>query len=424
LGVTSEELYGKNDKEVTVGERLNGLIKRAFAKTGQQVVVIIDEYDAPMLDVLHNQTELEVVRKLMRDFYSPLKACDDYLRFVFITGISTFSQMSIFSELNNLKIITDYDDYASICGITFQELIDNFQYGINAMAKNSGHSPQSIITMLRNQYDGYHFSKKMVDIFNPFSLLKAFDSGDIQDFWFQTGTPTFLVEMLEKHNHDWQFSIENLETTKPVSLNRFNTSLELQTGPIPLLYQSGYLTIKDYNKQTGLYTLGIPNAEVRVGLLKNLLPLYTSMNPDDALDASRIISVELSNGELDAALNQIKDLLSRIPFMRGDKNIFEDIEKTEAYYHRLFFIIFKMLHRDVSAEVRSAIGAADIIVKTARYIYIFEIKINASAESALRQINAKGYAAPYTTDGRRIIKVGVNLSTEQRTLTEWQIETV
>ncbi len=414
-----ETVYGRNELEKTVGERLNGLIKRAFDKTGKQVVVIIDEYDAPMLEALNNGGDLATIRDVMRDFYSPLKACDDYLRFVFITGISTFSQLSIFSELNNLKTITDYDEYASICGITLDELRENFKQGIDSLAAAEGISADDVVEMLRDQYDGYHFSKGMVDIFNPFSLLKAFDSDNIQDYWFQTGTPTFLLDTLRQHKADWHFSIEDLEATKPVSLTRFNASIELLTGPIPLLYQAGYLTIKDYNKNSGLYTLGIPNTEVRVGLLKNLLPLYSDINADDTYDAAMAISANLRDGNYDSALSDIKSLLSSVPFMRGDRDLLADAEKTEAYYHRLFFIIFKMLHNDVSAEVRSAKGAADIVVKTKRFIYIFEIKIDSSAQAALLQIDDKGYATPYLSDNRQVIKIGVNFSTATRTLDQW-----
>jgi hypothetical protein len=415
-----EELYGRNELEKTVGERLNGLIKRVYLKTGKPVVIIIDEYDALMLDVLPMESELAAVRRVMRDFYSPLKACDDYLKFVFITGISAFSQLSIFSELNNLEIISQSQKYSTICGITKQELIDNFQYGITKMAGDFGCSTDEIINKLIDRYDGYHFCGNSEGVFNPFSLLNALENSDLGSYWFSSGTPTFLVEMLRKHNADRQFSIEDLEDGKPVSLSRFNTSLELQTGPMPLLYQSGYITIKSYNKESGLYTLGIPNSEVRVGLLKNLLPLYSTLNPEDALDASKSISYELKNGNIDAALTQMQALLSSVPYMRGDRGILADEEKTEAYYHRLFFIIFKMLHRDVNAEVHSARGAADITIFTPKFIYIVELKIDSSADAALRQIDEKGYAEPYLADGRKVLKLGINFSTHTRTLSEWK----
>ncbi len=415
-----EEIYGRDTKEEKVGERLKGLIERAYEKTGERVVILIDEYDAPILEVLTDEQESEKVRKVMRDLYSPIKACDDIIRFVFITGISTFSQLSVFSELNNLKIITNVDTYASICGITMQELLDNFKNSIASLAKSKGCTTDKVIEMLRDQYDGYHFSKQMVDIFNPFSLLNAFSDNELMDYWFQSGTPTILLEMLKTRKKDWHFSIEDIEATKPVSLQRFNTSLELCTGPLPLLYQSGYLTIKGYDSNSELYTLGVPNTEVRVGLLMNLLPLYSDINTYDTLDASKAISAHLRSGNCDAAMSLIQELLSSIPFMRGDKNILGDVEKTEAYYHRLFFIIFKMLHRDVNAEVRSAKGAADIVVKTDSYIYVIEIKIDASADAALQQIEEKGYATPYLNTGKNVVKIGVNFSTEQRTLVEWK----
>jgi hypothetical protein len=415
-----EAQYGRNEMEKTVGERFHGLIKRAYLKTGKPVVVIIDEYDAPMLDALPNEVDLGTVRRSMRDFYSPLKACDDFLKFVFITGISAFSQLGIFSELNNLDIISQSPKYNAICGITKQELISNFQYGIAKMATEFECSTDDVLAKLIDRYDGYHFCGNSEGVFNPFSLLNALRDSELGSYWFRSGTPTFLVEMLKKHVGEWDFSVEDIDEGKPVSLSRFNTSLELQTGPLPLLYQSGYITIKSYDKELGLYTLGIPNSEVRVGLLKNLLPLYSKLNPDDALDASKSISYELRNGNIDAALMQVKALLASIPFMRGDREILNDVERTEAYYHRLFFIIFKMLHRDVNAEVCSAHGAADITIFTSHYIYIVEIKINSSADMALRQIDDKGYAAPYLTDGRKVIKLGVNFSTETRTLTEWK----
>jgi hypothetical protein len=299
-------------------------------------------------------------------------------------------------------------------------LLENFKYGIETMAEKFDCSTDEIVLKLTERYDGYHFNGNSVGVFNPFSLLNAFKSLDFGSYWFQSGTPTFLVEMLRRHKSDWRFSVESLEATKPTSLSRFCTPLEMQTGALPLLYQAGYLTIKDYNKNTDLYTLGIPNTEVRVGLLKSLIPLYSEMDPEDALDTSKMVSASLRDGNVDEALDEVKSLLSSIPFMRGDRDILGDAEKTEAYYHRLFFIIFKMLHREVSAEVRSSKGAADVVVKTKKYIYVIEIKIDESADAALQQIDTKGYAQPYLTDGRKVIKLGVSFSTELRTLTDWQ----
>lgn len=270
-----EMIYGANPLDTSPATRFSGLIKRAYEQTGQKVVILVDEYDAPLLEVLLMPENLEEVRNFMRNFYSKIKSCYKYLRFAFITGISTFSQLGMFSELNNLKNITDVNDYASICGITLQELKDNFEYGIRKFAKQEGCTPEEMIDALRAQYDGYHFTKGMVDIFNPFSLLNALSDCELNSFWFQTGTPTLAVNMLKAHKGEWQFDMDDIDRMPPVSLSEFNTPLELATKPLPFLYQSGYITIKEYITEDDMYILGVPNTEVRVGLLKNLIPLHT-----------------------------------------------------------------------------------------------------------------------------------------------------
>jgi hypothetical protein len=418
-----EDLYGTNEREVTVGERLTGIIKRAYNKTGKPVVVLIDEYDAPMLDVLHDHTELEAVRKVMRDFYSPLKACDDYLRFVFITGISMFSQLSIFSELNNLEIISRSKDYASICGITQQELLDNFQYGIETLASNLNCSAEDVLAQLKDKYDGYHFCGDTEGLYNPFSLLNAFKQGELGSYWFRSGTPRSLVEMLKKYQQKGDFDISYLENSEPIIAEKFEAPLEAETGPIPLLFQSGYLTIKGFDPTGSAYILGIPNSEVRVGLLQNLLPLFSSISANEAIDVRGVAdfaSAALRNGDVEKAMLQFKSVLASIPFMKGDKDILADAAKTEAHYHIIFYFFFRMLSNDVYAEVRNSIGATDVIIKTPKYIYIVEIKIDSSADIALKQIEDKGYATPYLSDGREIIKLGLNFSTEIRTISEWK----
>jgi hypothetical protein len=419
-----EELYGRNELEVTVGERLTGLIKRAFKRTGKSVVVLIDEYDAPMLEVLHDQPELEAVRKVMRDFYSPLKACDDYLRFVFITGISMFSQLSIFSELNNLKIISRSDAYASICGITEQELLDNFQYGITNIAAKFKCTKAEAIERLKEAYDGYHFSEDSEGVFNPFSLLNAFSDNKLGSYWFGSGTPHSLVEMLKRYKEDGKFDIEMIESTKPVSITKLEAPIELQSGPLPLLYQAGYVTIKGYDEETSQYYLGIPNTEVRVGLLQNLLPLYADVDSGDAESIVARASAAFRKGDVDGALQLLQSMLASIPFMKGDKDILADAEKTEAHYHIIFYFFFRMLSNEVYAEVRNAVGATDVVIKTPKYIYVVEIKIDSSADVALKQIETKGYATPYISDGREIVKLGLNFSTETRTISEWKQATI
>jgi hypothetical protein len=415
-----EKIYGRDPEETSLGKRFSGIIQRADEQTGQPVVLLIDEYDVPMLEVLHQPERTEEVRVLMREFYSQIKANNEHFRFVFMTGISTFSQLGMFSELNNLKNITERHDYATICGITLQELKDNFQYGIKEFAEAEGCTPEEIIKTLKEQYDGYHFTKQMIGVFNPFSLLNAFDDKDINSYWFQTGTPAFVIRMLKQHKERWQFKLEDIDGMEPMVLSTFNTPLEQANGPIPFLYQAGYLTIQSYNPKNKLYILGVPNMEVRIGILRNLIPLYSSMDVDKALSKAQIISEAFSEGDYNSALSVVQSFLAGVPFMSGDKKILADVQRSEAYYHRELFIIFSMLHNGARAQVRQAVGMPDILVETSKYIYIIEVKFDSNPEKALQQIEEKQYAAPYLTDGREIIKLGVNFSKETRTLSEWR----
>jgi hypothetical protein len=412
-----EDVYGANPKDVTPGNRFYGLIRNAYKQTGQKVVVLIDEYDAPLLEVLAESEKLAEVRGFMRKFYSQIKNCDKYIRFAFMTGISTFSQLGMFSELNNLVNITDDDEYASLCGITLQELTDNFQYGIRKFAEKEGCTPEEMIEKLREQYDGYHFTKSMVDIFNPFSLLYAFARCELNSYWFQTGTPAFAINILKAHKGEWDLDIDALP---PANLSEFNTPLEQATKPLPFLYQAGYLTIKSYPGTGDKYILGVPNGEVRIGLLKNLIPLYTAMEPDEVYNVATDISYTLSQGDYDTALNLIRSFLAGIPVMQGEEASLKDMRARETYYHKQLFIIFRMLHDDAWAEVQQAVGKPDIVVRTRKFIYIIEVKFDSTPQVALEQIESKQYAAPYATDGREIVKLGVNFSSETRTIDAWE----
>jgi hypothetical protein len=273
-----ERIYGANPLDTTPAARFSGLIERAYEQTGQKVVILIDEYDAPLLEVLMMPEKLDEVRNYMRNFYSRIKTNYPYIHFAFMTGISTFSQLGMFSELNNLRNITNDNEYASICGITLQELKDNFGYGIRKFAEEEGCTPEKMIEKLRDQYDGYHFTDAMVDVFNPYSLLNAFSDCKLNSYWFQSGTPTLAIHMLKSHKEDWIFNIENIEALPPMNLEDFSTPLENAVDPIPILYQAGYLTIKSYDKEYDNYVLGVPNTEVRIGLMKNLIPLYSSLS--------------------------------------------------------------------------------------------------------------------------------------------------
>jgi hypothetical protein len=272
-----ELIYGRDEHTTSLSGRVADLIQRAYEQTHQKVVVLIDEYDAPILEVLHDEEQCDAIRKLLRTFYAPLKSCDCYLCFAFVTGISMFSQLSIFSELNNLEIISRSGDCASICGVTEQELRANFRYGLAQMAQSLNCSEEEVIVKLKDAYDGYHFFENSEGLFNPYSLLNAFKYNKLDSYWFRSGTPRFLIEMLKKYGQEGKFDVTDLDSSQPVDASDFETPLEMQSGPLPLLYQAGYLTIKDYDPESVVYTLAIPNSEVRVGLLKNLLPLYVDV---------------------------------------------------------------------------------------------------------------------------------------------------
>jgi hypothetical protein len=315
--------------------------------------------------------------------------------------------------------------YASICGITEQELRDNFASGLRAFAESEGYTPEEMLQRLKDEYDGYHFCKNSEGLFNPFSLLNALKQKELGRYWFHSGTPGSLVEMLRRYQGQGVFGINDLENSEPVPSETFETPLEAESGPIPLLYQAGYLTIKEYQAERNKYVLGIPNSEVRVGLLQNLLTLFASIPANRAImvrSAADDASAALLAGDVDGMMQQLKAVLASVPYMKGDKAVLEDAEKTEAHYHILFYFFFRMLSNEVYAEVRSAIGATDVVIKTPKFIYIVEIKIDARPEVALAQIEAKGYATPFLADGRRLVCIGVNFSTATRTIEEWLTE--
>jgi hypothetical protein len=281
-------------------------------------------------------------------------------------------------------------------------------------------TPEEMVEKLREQYDGYHFTKGMVDVFNPFSLLYAFEKLSLDDFWFRTGTPMLAIDILKAHKGEWNFDIEDIEKSDLVSLSEFNTPLEQAKKPLPFLYQSGYITIKEYVEECDMYVLGVPNTEVRIGLLKNLIPLYSAMDADKAFNTAKMISLALSQGDYDASLQRLQSFLAGIPFMPGDLEILEDALKCEAYYHKIFFAVFAMLHGGVRAQVRQAVGMPDIVVETRKYIYVIEVKLDTTPQVALDQIEEKQYALPYLADGREIVKLGVNFSSKTRTIDAWK----
>lgn len=399
----------------TWGVRMARIIEAAHEQTGEQVVVLVDEYDAPMLDTFGMES-FDDIRVQVRSLYSPLKALGGVLRFVFLTGISKFSQLSIFSELNNLNVITMDDEYAAICGITKDELLTQMQPEIQALANKNGLTYEEACAALKLQYDGYHFSKNSPDIFNPFSLINALSKRELANYWFATGTPTILTKLMNKYKVDPEPFSTGFEST----LDMFDAPTETAKNPIPMLYQSGYLTIKNFDGYA--YTIGFPNEEVRLGFLKALMPYYAM---DDVVDNDMFMlrfTKALREGKLDDAMNFIRAFMSGIPYNAERKD--------ENHYKTVLFLIFKLCTPYVvRTEECSAAGRADAVVETADSIYVFEFKLDNSAtvDDALKQIDDKGYLIPYSVktkvDGspKKLFKIGVVFDIEKRTIGEWKI---
>lgn len=403
-----EQNYGRLDEEVNPNQRLMGLIKRAYEQTGKKVVVLIDEYDAPLLDVVHERENLDVLRNIMRNFYSPLKACDPYLRYVFLTGITKFSQLSIFSELNNIENISMDEPYAAICGISEDEIRSQMEEDVDRLAKNLEVTPEEALMKLKENYDGYHFTYPSPDIYNPFSLLTAMEKGKIGSYWFGSGTPTYLIKMLDK------FGVKPSEIgRKQLKSSAFDAPTETMTDAVPLLYQSGYITIKDYNKMLDLYTLDIPNKEVRLGLMESLLPHYVDNKTPEATTMVAYLFYDIQNGDMDAALHRLQEFLSTIPYC--------DNTKFEGHYQQVFYIIFSLLGYYVDVEVRTPRGRVDIVLRTKTTLYLMELKLDKSAGEAMEQIDLKNYPERFALCGLPVVKVAVSFDSERCTIGDWKI---
>lgn len=404
-----ENIYGRQEGEDTFSLRLEGIIRRAYEQTGQQVVVLVDEYDAPMLDSNNNHELQHEIRGIMRDFFSPLKKSGKYLRFLFLTGISKFSQMSIFSELNNLQNVSMSDNYSTICGITEQELLTQMKIDVEQMAQANDETYEEACAHLKKQYDGYHFSKSCVDVYNPFSLINAFAQKSYENYWFSTGTPTFLIELLQQMNFDIRL-LDRMDA-KPED---FDKATDCLTDPIPVLYQSGYLTIKEYDPDFQLYTLAYPNKEVRKGFIESLMPAYVHLPARENTFYVVSFIKDLRIGHLEECLERLKSFFASIPNKLNNKE--------EKHYQTIFYLFFRLMGQYIDVEVDTAIGRADAVVKLQDTIYVFEFKVDGTPEEALTQINSKKYAIPYQADHRKIVKVGVNFDSATRTIGEWKIE--
>ena len=402
LGVSPRDTLDTNT-------RLANLIGDAFRKYGRQVVVLIDEYDAPLLDVLHEDRDLPVLRNVMRNFYSPLKACDPYLRFVFLTGITKFSQLSIFSELNNIQNISMHEDYASLCGITEEEIRTQMDADLDAFASRLKTTKEGVLEKLKSNYDGYHFTWPSPDIYNPYSLFNAFNDGKLDAYWFGSGTPAYLIEMLRKYHVAPQ-----QVGGRTVMAAAFDAPTERMTDITPLLYQSGYITIKDYSPLTRLYRLDLPNNEVRIGLMQSLLPNYVHQYTADGLTTVALFYEALTKGDMDGALRLLQQFLLTVPYC--------DHTDYEGHYQQMFYVIFSLLGIYVDVEVRTPRGRVDVVLRTASTLYVMELKLNQGAEAAMRQIDLKQYPERFALCGLPVVKVGINFDGEKKTLGDWVIE--
>ena len=411
------DIYGRKETEKTPGGLLEGLIRRAYEKTGRQVVIIIDEYDAPLLEVLHSEEVLDGMRQVMQEFYVPLKASERYIKFCFLTGVTRLSQLNIFSTLNNLTNVSSLPDFAAICGITKEEFLKQFPEAIHRLAITYDCSDEDMTAKLQMRYDGYHFSELSPDIYNPYSLLSAFANRRISNYWFETGTPTFLIRMMRRFKFDIT-DMDGIEATE-YSINR---PTEAMTTMIPLLYQTGYLTIKDYDRETEIYTLSMPNQEVRVGYADGLLPVYVGLEGEDVQAGfAKKFWQALTAGDIELAMQEMKSYFAGIPYVEGFKQKLQEVANVEGFYEYTMYLIFSMLNVYVRTQVKVAGGRADMVVWMPDTIYVFELKVNGTAQQALAQIDQNGYAIPYQAEGRKVVKVGVKFNAETRVPEDWII---
>ena len=408
--------YGIDTVGQTPGRCLRRLIEKA-SETGNKVVVIIDEYDAPLLEVMHEQENLGSMRKVMQEFYQPLKACEGMIKFCFLTGITKFSQLSIFSTLNNIKNVSMMPEFATICGITEQEMETRMADSIDALAEEYECSHDEMLRMLKLRYDGYHFAKRSEGVYNPYSLINAMSDRELKNYWFESGTPTFLFNQMRRFGTD----ITKMDDITAPEM-AFHAPTETLTDALPLLYQAGYLTIKGYDRKSENYTLGIPNQEVRVGFTEGLLPVYSGIRSYDVRNGCAFKMWEaLERGDIDLTLREMKAFLASVPHIEGFKQKLAEAATKEGFYEFTFYLILSMLNVYVQTQVKCWTGRVDAVVYMPQAIYLFEFKTRESAEAALAQIDDKHYADRFATDPRKVVKVGVQFDIDTWTIGDWKV---
>ena len=405
-----EQQYGTAPSETTFALRFRGLIERAYKQTGQRVVILIDEYDKPMLQAIGNEELQKEFRNTMKAFYSVLKTMDGCIQFAFLTGVTKFGKVSVFSDLNNLDDISMRKQYIDICGVSEKELHDDLEIELHELADIKGVSYHEICDKLREYYDGYHFTHNSIGIYNPFSLLNTFKYKEFGSYWFETGTPTYLVELLKKHHYDLR-RMAHEET----SISVLNSIDSASDNPIPVIYQSGYLTIKGYDEEFGIYSLGFPNREVEEGFIKFLLPFYANTNAVESEFEIQKFVREIRIGDYDSFFRRLRSFFADTPY--------ELIRDLELHYQNVLFIVFKLVGFYVKAEYHTSEGRIDLVLQTDKFVYVIEFKLDGTAEDALRQINEKHYALPFEAGGnRRLFKIGVNFNAKMRNIEKWIVE--
>ena len=405
-----ENLYGPTNHDTQPSLRFGEVIRNAFAKTGKQVVILIDEYDKPLLNCVDNEPLADRFRNMLKAFYGNLKSMDDYIKIGIMTGVARFSKVSIFSDVNNLRDISFQDEYSAICGISQREVDTYFDYGIRAIADKTGKSVEETRMDLRKIYDGYHFSRESEDIYNPYSLMYAFANKTIGDFWFESGTPSFLAKRV-RNGH---YRLKDLDSYY-IDASALATAGIMSKNPIPVLFQSGYLTIKGYDEEFNQYILGYPNAEVKNSFLKALMPLYVEGEGIDTnFDIRRFVH-DVRNGECEEFMNRLDAMVAAVPYS-------EKGSAPEAHFQNVIYLIFTLMGYYTQMEQRISNGRIDVTVETSDYVYIFEFKINASAEAAMAQIHEKEYWRPYKSRDKQIIMIGASFNSSERRLDSYLIE--
>ena len=403
-----EQTYGSDDAETSVSLRFAGIIRRAYKQTGRRVVVLVDEYDKPLLQSIGNKALQEEFRNTLKPFYGVLKSLDGFIRFALLTGVTKFGKVSVFSDLNNLDDISMNNQYATLCGITEKEIHTNIEEGIRSLASAQNLSYEETCVKLKEMYDGYHFTSDSEGIYNPFSLFNALKNKTFGNYWFETGTPTYLVELLKRNRYNLK------DMTETVSSADVLNSIYGDDEPIPVIYQSGYLTIKGYNPRFKTYRLGFPNKEVEEGFMNFLIPYYTPIKKEKTAFSIENFVEEIERGDIDSFFRRLQSFFADTPY--------ELVRDRELHYQNVLFIVFKLIGLYVKAEYHTSQGRIDLALQTDKYIYVMEFKLEGSAEEALRQIEEKQYALPFVTDKRQVFQIGINFSSQTRNIEKWLVK--